>query len=351
MLSKISLGLCSLAQKTFGKLRQGHVCGISHLRVGCLYITLQSFVKMTTQRIALHCKPDLRKVVFDPRLNLLGSSTMRLEDLPATYSWHRHICGSESLNPSFSPFWALYKGYTKNLYPSVATPCLLGPVEESSLGYEEMPWRVHGLSQVSHDLFDKNLHTVVCVKLSLAFRALTMFAKHAFIGGKNKELYIWTGFICSVIVDRLEAGFYIVPPFLFCPESNFFSDLKLHFKALQMHHINKMSHYLIPSDTNVSRHLMKAGEGGKAKLWKNSPKHNTGSPRSDLEWEKGVVPSLFVQNWSLQQLVCLYSRKKGWYGVCFFLISCLNQILGSLGQGPKDFRTAIVGALPKALLS
>lgn len=75
-------------------------------------------------------------------------------------------------------------------------------------------------------------------------------------------------------MEGLEAAFYIAAPFLFCPESNFFSDLKLHFKALQMHHINKMSHYLIPSDTNVSQHLMKAGEGGKAKLWKNSPKHN-----------------------------------------------------------------------------
>lgn len=46
---------------------------------------------------------------------------------------------------------------------------------------------MHGLSQVSHDLFDKNLHIVVCVKPSLAFRALTLFAKQAFMGGKNKE--------------------------------------------------------------------------------------------------------------------------------------------------------------------
>lgn len=144
----------------------------------------------------------------------------------------------------------------------------------------------------------------------------------------------------------------IVAPFLFCLESNFFSDLELHFKALQMHHTNKMSHYLIHSDTNVSRHLMKADKGGKAKLWKNSPKCNTGSPRSDLEWEKGAVPGPFTQTWGQEQSVCLYSRKKGWYGVCFFLISSLNQILGSLGQGPKDCRrTAVVGAIPKALLS
>lgn len=73
----------------------------------------------------------------------------------------------------------------------------------------------------------------------------------------------------------------IAAPFLFCLESNFFSDLELHFKALQMHHTNKMSYYLIHSDTNVSRHLMKADKGGKAKLWKNSAKHNIGSP--DLE--------------------------------------------------------------------
>lgn len=153
-------------------------------------------------------------------------------------------------------------------------------------------------------------------------------------------------------MDRLEAAFYIVVPFLFCLESNFSSDLKLHFKALKMHHTNKMSHSLIPSDTNVSRHLMKADEGGKAKRWKNSPKHSTGSPRSNLEREKGAVPGPFVQTWGQEQSVCLYSRKKGWYGVCVFLISSLNQILGSLDQGPKDCRrTAIVWAIPKALLS
>lgn len=56
-----------------------------------LYITLQSLVRMSAQRITLSYKPDLRKVASDPRLNLLGSSAMRLEDLIATYSCHR-VC-------------------------------------------------------------------------------------------------------------------------------------------------------------------------------------------------------------------------------------------------------------------
>lgn len=128
-------------------------------------------------------------------------------------------------------------------------------------------------------------------KAQLGFWSSNHVCKTGFHGRKKKrtEFYTWSGFICSVIMDRLKAAFYMVAPFLFCIESNFFSDLKLHFKALQMHHTNKMSHYLIPSDTNVSRHLMKADEGGKAKLWKNSPKHNTGPPRSNLEWEGGCA--------------------------------------------------------------
>lgn len=243
---------------------------------------------------------------------------MRLEDLTATYSCHRHTCGSERLNPYFAPFWAVYKGYTKNPYPSVASPPSARTCGGIIPRLWEGLWRVHGLSQVSHYLFNKNLHTVMCIKPSLVFGALTMFAKQAFMEGKKKrtEFYTWSGFICSVIMERLKAAFYMVAPFLFCIESNFFSDLKLRFKALQMHHTNKMSHYLIPFDTNVSRHLMKADEGGKAKLWKNSPKHNTGPPRSTLEWEKGAVPGPFIQTWSQEQSVCLYSRNKGQGSVC-----------------------------------
>lgn len=112
-------------------------------------------------------------------------------------------------------------------------------------------------------------------------------------------------------------------PFLLCLESNFFTDLKLHFKALQMHHTNKMSHYLIPSDTNVSRHLMKADEGGKAKLWKNSPEYNTGWTRWDLEC-KGGCARLFHTNLRSGAVSLLVFNEKGliW---CLFLISSLDS--------------------------
>jgi len=65
----------------------------------CCYIALHLvvMVKMIAQKAALRSGPDLKNMGSDPRLNLLESSAMGLEDLITTYACHNHICGPERL--------------------------------------------------------------------------------------------------------------------------------------------------------------------------------------------------------------------------------------------------------------